>query len=275
MDPAYLECPLKFVPKPLEKTDDISKGETDWSALAQTVVITLIVIGVILFSLGVILEQTAANLSDESEIALLGWIGEEMPKFGETEDEDIRAELSRAQDILEKIIQAGDARKLPYHLALVDFDEPNAFAAPGGLIAVSPPLFDWVKSDVALAFVLAHELAHHEARHVARRLARALLIIGFQVLVESLTGQGSLGWLGELASAQYSQEQEHEADRLAIERLSLIYDDLGESTAFLERALASEEGGAMGAGLWQTHPPTEERLEKVRHLIRVHHKRMR
>ena len=275
MDPVYLERPLKFVPKPLEKTNDISRGEGDRKALAQTVAITLIVIGVILFSLGLILEHIAANLSDESEIALLSWIAEEIPRLSENVDEDARAKLTRAQEVLEKIVQAGDARNLPYHLELVDFDEPNAFAAPGGLIAVSPPLFDWVKSDVALAFVLAHELAHHEARHVARRLARALLIIGCQVLIESLTGQGSLGWLGELASAQYSQEQEHEADRLAIERLSLIYEDLGESTEFLERALASEEGVAMGVGIWQTHPPTEERLEKVRSLIRAHHERVR
>ena len=263
---------MKFVPKRLDETQDISRGNTNLRVFGRVLVVAGVVGVLLILLLAFVFEQAAVHLSDEAEQKYLAWITESIPTLAVNDDADLAEKYDRAQHVLRKLMSQGYERDLPYELKFIDFPEPNAFAAPGGLIAISPALFDWVETEEGLAFVLAHELAHHEARHVGRRMARGMLVILVQLMLDGSVGNTSIDWMGQLAVAQYSQSQEYDADSLALKRLAQLYPDLSNATEFLERALDAADDFPIAVGIWQSHPPTAERLERVHAQIRGLHK---
>ena len=269
MGPEPWEKRVKFVPKRLEETADNSRGQETLKTLCRALLIVAVAAALVIGTAAFLLDRMATRLSDEAEQEYLGWISKHIPNMELEADSELTAKFERANAVLKKVMSVGYERTLPYELRMMSLDAPNAFAAPGGLIAVSPPLFDWVETEEGLAFVLAHELAHHEARHVGRRMLRGIFVIAIQLIVDSGLGQSSMDWIGDLAVAQYSQSQEYEADLLALKRLQKLYPDLTNATEFLERALEAEDGFPLGMGIWQTHPPTIERLERLRREIDV------
>lgn len=216
--------------------------------------------------LGVLADMYAERVSSEQEVALFGSSLGPFPKI-EAPSSEVETRFEKAKVLLGELVTADGLRFLPYRLQLIDFDEPNAFALPGGLIGLSPALFDWVKTKTGLAFVLAHELGHHHHRHVLKRIGRGLILILGGRLLAMLSGGGvSLDNMAELTLAQYSQDQEYQADAYAIELLRTLGFDLEQATEFLTRALESEGRGS-GLGLWTSHPPTEARLLRLQRLV--------
>jgi beta-barrel assembly-enhancing protease len=255
---------MKFVPKKLEHTENISRGSTNYGSLGLAIIAFLGFMIAIYFSLGVVVDQMSQRVDDQTEVQLLGVLGQAFPSMEIESDSESARRFESAKHVFEQLMVYPKLRKLPFELRLIDLDVPNAFAIPGGVVAVSPPLFDWVKSDGGLAFVLAHELAHHQKRHVTRRLGRGLLL----ALLETLMGAGgsstvSFGALSQLTLAQYSQEQELEADDFAIEIMNTTLGNTKGALEFLQRAL-QESASDESATPWSSHPPTEARLTRLK-----------
>lgn len=116
-------------------------------------------------------------------------------------------------------------RKLPYRFYLVNSEQINAFALPGGPVLITRGLLLKLENESQLVGVLAHELGHINARHHARFLEKMvalniLLNIGAIVVADKPYGQaliqfGQIG--GQLLALKFSRDQEREADRLGIE----------------------------------------------------------
>lgn len=90
--------------------------------------------------------------------------------------------------LLERLVASWPEAPFTFELALVEEEEPNAMALPGGAILLTSGLLETVDSENGLAFVLAHELGHYAHRDHLRSLSRGLALGAVMALV---TGSGS------------------------------------------------------------------------------------
>ena len=250
---------MKFVPRPLEETADISRGQPNIRTFLSGAFSALLFIGALWLVLGFAADLAADSISEETEIALFSWIPWE-------EDSDLLG-MDRARPILDQLLQTGEVRPLPIRLALWDMEMPNAFAIPGGLVGLTPGLLEEVESEAGLAFVLAHELGHHHFRHTLKGVGRGLLWT-FALAVVGASGTGdSLAAGLNLALRARSRAQEEEADAFAI---TLVKKSYGSAEGALEFLEFMEENHASALPRWgtffATHPPTPDRLQTLRAL---------
>lgn len=159
---------------------------------------------------------------------------------------------------------------LPYAFKVVNDSSPNAFAMPGGNIAITRGLLVALENEAQLAAVLGHELGHVTARHSLQNLQRGILLnLGLQVLSYGSSGTSysvlarQAGQVaGSILDSSYSREEEREADRLGIDYMvKAQYSPKGavELQEFL--AKKSGEGEAQWLqGLFRTHPFSKERM---------------
>lgn len=175
---------------------------------------------------------------------------------------------TRTDSRVNRIGQAVAARSrtpsLPYRFRVIEQNEPNAFALPGGPVYVTEGLLRMVGNDDAqLAGVLGHEIAHITERHSIRQLERQNLIgAAIGILTEGRTGQLA-GILASLESLSYSRDQERDADtKGARYARAASYDPMG-LVRFLEQLARMERGGSTLSFL-RTHPGSEARADRLR-----------
>lgn len=167
-----------------------------------------------------------------------------------------------------------------YHFAIMDTDEINAFAAPGGLILISRGLLRCCRSEDAVAAVLAHEIGHVQHAHGLRaikksRLTSALTVLatesaknlGGEQLAQLTTAfEGSISDItGTLVNSGYSRTLESEADAAAI----AILQRTGYSPAALKDMLDQMHTRmpAGDKGFGKTHPDPTDRIADITPLI--------
>jgi predicted Zn-dependent protease len=166
-----------------------------------------------------------------------------------------------------KLAAVSERPHLPYEFAVVNDSTVNAWALPGGKIAVHRGLLLELDSEAALAAVVSHEIGHAVARHTARRMEKQMLF-GTILSVLSAVGVGdaavNLGGAGlQMVSLKFSRSDELEADRLGMRYMSRAgYDprgavDLQQMFLDLEK---QKKGGK--AGWLSTHPPSKQRLDE-------------
>jgi predicted Zn-dependent protease len=157
-------------------------------------------------------------------------------------------------------------------VSVVENDEVNAFALPGGQIVVWTGLLREAESAEQVAGVLAHELAHVERRHGLRNVAhRAGIALGLRLLVAIFLG-GDLDGFTSLAadvaviaaSNDYNQDQESEADADAVVRMHAAGLDPTALAGFF-RVMSREGAGELpGLAQWlSTHPDHQSRTDAI------------
>ena len=170
----------------------------------------------------------------------------------------------------QNIVKHSDA-KVPFVIRVVDTDEVNAFALPGGYFFVNKGLILEAESEAELAGVMAHEIAHVTARHATERMTKSQLI-QFATLPALFVGgywtqmamYNGLGLGLSLAVLGITRKSEAEADQLGIQYMwNTGYDPNGFVTFF--EKLQEKEKNKPGAfsSFWRTHPPVEDRIAKV------------
>ena len=166
---------------------------------------------------------------------------------------------------------------LPYEFVVLNNGVPNAWALPGGKIAVNRGLLTALRNEAELAAVLGHEVAHAAARHGAKRMERGLLAQA--VLVGAAIGtagqeyaQGVVGGAqlaAGLLNQKYSRDAEREADYYGTHFMAEAgYDPYGAVTlqeTFVK--LAGERQASWMEGLFASHPASQERLSNNRMLL--------
>ena len=159
-----------------------------------------------------------------------------------------------------------------FQMTAVDPDRPTAFALPGGFIFVARSLVHLCGRDRdEVAFVLAHEMAHVIRRHAIDRLLQQKVV---SALALASPGRGALAsWIRQVGfqglARAYSRDQEFEADELGLRLMRAAGFDPAGAIRLLQR-LGKLEGapGPLGFDAYlSTHPPVEDRVSRLRHLV--------
>lgn len=193
-------------------------------------------------------------------------------------DLDVVPELTTYVNEVGQKLAAVSDRKLPYEFVVLNNPVPNAWALPGGKIAVNRGLLTELRNEAELAAVLGHEIVHAAARHGAKAQERGTLlqvglaaatigaaISGADQNIANLAIQGA-GLGAQLIQTRYSREQELESDQYGMKYMKLAgYDPMGAVTlqeTFVR--LANESGRQQGwlEGLFASHPPSAERVAR-------------
>jgi predicted Zn-dependent protease len=165
-------------------------------------------------------------------------------------------------------------RALPYEFVVLNSSVPNAWALPGGKIAVNRGLLVELQSEAELAAVLGHEIVHAAARHGALAMQRGLLLQGALLATQvaaqrndygSLTvGAASLG--AQLLSQRNSRGAELESDLYGMRYMAAAGYDPSAAVTLQETFVRLSEGREQGrlAALFASHPPSAERVAKNR-----------
>ena len=166
----------------------------------------------------------------------------------------------------QNIVLYSDA-KIPFTIKVIDSDEVNAFALPGGFFFVNKGLILAADNESELAGVMAHEIAHVAARHAMENqgkgtflkyAALAGIIFGGPIVSQVLYNGG--GILTALAGLKFSRGAEEEADMLGAEYLYASgYDPTGMASMFEKLASQNKKKPGTIQKLFSTHPPSAER----------------
>lgn len=186
---------------------------------------------------------------------------------------DDPALLAYVRSVGERLVAVAPQRDVTYTFHVVDMEEPNAFALPGGYIYVARGLLALTNDEDELAGVLAHEIGHVAAKHAVRRVSRAAplgIVTGLGAAVTGIVSPtlgsvvGGVGGLaGALVLAPYSRAQEEEADRVGQEMAARAgWDPAGISRSLhaLEREEALHGDAPRAMSFFATHPPLPRRV---------------
>jgi len=203
----------------------------------------------------------------EKEIALGKQLAQEVERQAKIIDDPVIAEyVSR---VGQNLVRNSDA-KVPFTIKVLDSEEVNAFALPGGFFFVNSGLILKAESEAELAGVMAHEIAHVAARHGTRQatrgeIAQIGMIIASIAIPYGWTGyairQGA-GLAIPLGFLQFSQAMEREADYLG---LQYMYKAGYDPTAFVDffekiQTLEKRKPGTLSK-VFSTHPMTDNRIK--------------
>lgn len=194
-------------------------------------------------------------------------------------DFDVLPDLTAYVNEVGQKLAAVSDRQLPYEFVVLNNPVPNAWALPGGKIAVNVGLLTELKNEAELAAVLGHEIVHAAARHGAKAQERGTLMqvglaaaqIGAAISdvdasVANLAIQGA-GLGAQLVQQKYGRDQELESDEYGMKYMKLAgYDPQGAVTLQETFVRLSQQQGAKARGwlegLFASHPPSEERVEQ-------------
>ncbi len=165
-----------------------------------------------------------------------------------------------------------------WQFTVIDNDKTaNAFALPGGKVAIYTGILPYTKTEAGLAFVMAHEIAHAIARHGAERMSQQLLLqLGQQGLNVAIAGRSpaavqavNVGY--GLASTvgvtlPFSRRDEYEADEIGLMLMAKAGYDPREAPTFFERML-NESNKQSPPVFLSTHPADQDRIRKLREMI--------
>jgi beta-barrel assembly-enhancing protease len=168
----------------------------------------------------------------------------------------------------QNLVRNSDAR-VPFTIKVVDSDEINAFALPGGFFYVNSGLILAADEEAELAGVMAHEIAHVAARHATRQMTRGqlanfasipLIFVGGGIGY-AISGAASLGL--PLTFMSFSRGFEAEADYLGLEYMYKTGYDPQAFISFFEKVQAKEKKkpGSL-AKAFASHPQTPDRIAK-------------
>jgi len=182
-------------------------------------------------------------------------------------DPDIQAYVST---VGQKLAAVSDRPNLPYEFVVLNNSVPNAWALPGGKIAVNRGLLTELEDESQLAAVLAHEIVHAAARHGASQMTRGTLLnigaaavgmaganYGLGQAGSQIAQMGAAAWM-----ARYGREDELESDAYGMEYMARAgYDPYG-AVKLQEIFVKLSEGRQQDflSGLFASHPPSRERV---------------
>ena len=174
----------------------------------------------------------------------------------------------------QRIAKRSHRPELNYSFKVVNDSSPNAFALPGGFIAISRGLLVNLENEAELAAVLGHEIGHVTARHSVQGMQRSTLLNTAVGLAGVVAGEqyGKLatqigGVTANLIDKSYSREQESESDRLGIDYMVQAgYAPQGavELQEIFYRKIENGQNPDWLSGLFRSHPFSKERLDANR-----------
>jgi len=175
--------------------------------------------------------------------------------------------------IAQNVVLHSDS-KVPFTIKVIDSQEVNAFALPGGFLYVNRGLLEAADNEAEVAGVIAHEIAHVAARHGMEQASKGELFNYLSIPLIFLGGIGGyairqgLGLAVPLSFLKFSRGAEKEADRLGAQYMWASGYDPNALITFFEKLQAKnkKKPGTLSK-LFSTHPMTGDRITEVRELI--------
>src|ERR1700688_2148677 len=202
----------------------------------------------------------------EREISLGKSLAQEVERSSKLIDDPVVTEY--VNRVGQNLVRNSDAQ-VPFTIKVIDSDEVNAFALPGGFFYVNSGLILRAQEESELAGVMAHEISHVTARHGTKQATKGELM---QLATIPLILLGPGGWAGygiyeasqlaiPFSYLKFSRDAEREADYLGLQYMYKAGYDPNAYVTFFERIQADEkrQRGTIPK-IFSTHPPTPERI---------------
>jgi predicted Zn-dependent protease len=208
----------------------------------------------------------------EKEIGLGKQLADEVEQHSKIVDDPVISEY--VNRVAQNIARNSDI-KVPLVVKVVDSDEVNAFALPGGYFFVNTGLIRLAESEAELAGVMAHEIAHIAARHGTRQVSKGQIANMASIPLIFLggwTGFGirqAAGLAVPMTFLKFSRRFEKDADLLGMQYLWKAGYDPTAMVGFFERLQnqkKKKEGGGISA-LFRSHPLTANRIKLAQEAI--------
>lgn len=179
-------------------------------------------------------------------------------------------------EVGQKLVKVSDRPNLPFEFSVINDSVPNAWALPGGKLAINRGLLTELKSEAELAAVLSHEIVHAAARHGASSMERGLLLSAGAAVISVLAADNKQHDLIEtvavggamLLGLRFSREHELEADHYGIDYMVRAGYDPKAAVELQETfvRLSGSKSPNWLAGMFATHPPSQERVDANRNM---------
>jgi predicted Zn-dependent protease len=226
------------------------------------------------------------NINGGTGDKLFGWLGGSRDKemqIGRQLALEVEQQSKMVEDpviteyvnrVGQNVVLHSDA-KIPFTIKVIDSDEVNAFALPGGFFFVNKGLILAAENESELAGVMAHEIAHVAARHAMENQGKGAALqygmlagIIFGGPIASTVLQNGGGILGALSMLKFSRGAEEEADKLGVQYLYAAgYDPQGMSTMFEKLASQNKKKPGTLAKLFSSHPQSLDRRDSSLALV--------
>jgi predicted Zn-dependent protease len=203
----------------------------------------------------------------EHEIALGKQLAQEVDRSAKFITDPVVTEY--VNRVGQNLVRNSDAQ-VPFTIKVIDSDQINAFALPGGFFYVNSGLILHADEESELAGVMAHEIAHVCARHGTKNATKGQIM---QLATIPLVLLGPGGWAGyaiyqgaqfivPISFLKFSRDAEREADYLGLQYMYKAGYDPNSFVSFFEKVTAIEkkQPGTVPK-IFSTHPPTPDRIE--------------
>lgn len=200
-----------------------------------------------------------------------------------------KSKLSEDKEIVDMVNRVGwkisrvtsrdypTAKDYEWEFSVIEDDKtPNAFALPGGKVAVYTGILKYTQNEAGLATVISHEIGHALARHGAERMSQYLLAqlgqVALNVAIQDQSpetmaainiGYGVGTTVGVLLP--FSRVEESEADHIGLILMAKAGYDPQEAVLFWERM--AKAGGKKPPAFLSTHPADEKRIAQIKQLM--------
>lgn len=215
-------------------------------------------------------------IADPRKEILLG--EEQAPLFakeggGAVADEKLQAYVKKlGMDLVEQI-KPEHRRGLPWVFTVLNSENLNAFALPGGKVFVTRGLVEKMTNEAQLSAALGHEVGHVVAEHIGEQMAKRENQRRRSIGVSVASEYAGVGWVGSgfnmvdgLIVLKFGREQELEADSIGMVFMNRLgYDPQG--MIQLLGILAEASKGGRSLAMLSTHPDPQRRLEDARKLL--------
>ena len=182
-------------------------------------------------------------------------------KYGLSQDYYLNERVNRIGQRLAAVCGRND---ISYSFKVLNANEVNALACPGGFIYVFKGLLDYMPTDTELAGVLGHEVGHVAKKHTVHSIEKQLWTS--LILIAATRGQG----LGLVQAAQqalfagYSRTDERGADKEGVNNtIKAGFNPYAMLITVQKLDDLSKQGGGANYGLFSSHPEPEERVKRV------------
>ncbi len=218
--------------------------------------------------------QLLGALSEEEEVEVGRRAADEIEKGLVFLSDDLVT--SYISELGQAMVAESQRTSLAYTFKVVDSEEINAFALPGGYIYVNRGLIEAADEEAELAGVIGHEIGHVVARHGAEQVQRAAYAnLGLRVL-GSIFGKGTGAQVGNVAAQmattgvfmKFGRDAERDADRLGAENVAAAGHDPNGMITFFEKlgALRDSQANAVER-FFASHPDPTERVANIQDLV--------